>query len=234
VKKSVVLSLLGALVMSPAIAQSNFAGFYGQISTGYESNAVSNLNSPLIKSGSPYGVVSAYNQNFGGMPLVGGLGYYHSISPSWLVGLGADYSFLSQESSNFSYSVLGFPVPDGVSLPGAKIKTSNRVNIFITPGYAIDKDKLVYFKGGYTSVQVDLTDPSSITNQTKNLNGYILGLGYKQIIDGGFYGFGEANYMNYGSANFAKSSSVSGVNYSSNISSQLTSYQFLIGVGYKF
>ena len=160
---------------------------------------------------------------------------------------GGDYSFLSQESSSYNYSLLGSGVPGGLALTGAKIKTSNRFNIFITPGYAIDQDKLVYLKGGYTSVQVDVTAPSSVTiggesaslagitsNQTKTINGYILGLGYKQIINGGFYGFGEANYMNYSNANFGKTSSISGFNVSTNTSSHLTSYQILVGLGYKF
>ena len=121
------------MVVSPAIAQSNFAGFYGQISTGYESNTASGLNSPLTisagGSSATLGSASAYNQKFGGMPLVGGLGYYYSIDPRWLVGIGGDYSFLSQESSSYSYSLLGSGVPSGVGLAGAKIKTSNRFNI---------------------------------------------------------------------------------------------------------
>lgn len=245
-----------ATLASSAMAQSAFQGFYGQIATGYEGNSASGLSSPLnITDGVQtltLANASASNQNFGGMPLVAGLGYNHSVAPKWLVGIGADYSFLSQESSSYNYSLSGgeFPVA-GVGLSGAKIKASNRFNVFITPGYEIDKDKLVYLKAGYSSVKVDVTAPSSITfqgqseplgglasNQSKTLSGYIVGLGYKQIISGGIYAFGEANYMSYSSANFGRSTAFPGfngsVNINTNTSSSLNSYQLLVGIGYKF
>jgi hypothetical protein len=100
-KKCFFLSILGIFVISPAIAQSNFAGFYGQISTGYESNTASGLNSPLTLSAggssATLGSASAYNQKFGGMPLVGGLGYYYSIDPRWLVGRRRLFVFIARK-----------------------------------------------------------------------------------------------------------------------------------------
>ena len=252
-KKLLVAAALTAIAGS-AMAQSAFQGFYGQLGTGYESNSASGLNSPLnITNGvqtQNLGNANASNQNFGGMPLVAGLGYNHSVAPKWLVGIGADYSFLSQESSSYSYTLSSNGFPAGVGLSGAKIKASNRFNVFITPGYEIDKDKLVYLKAGYSSVKVDVTAPSSITfegqsqplqglasNQSKTLSGYIVGLGYKQIISGGIYAYGEANYMSYGSSNFGRSIAVpnsGGISLNTNTSSSLNSYQFLVGVGYKF
>jgi hypothetical protein len=252
-KKKLLAVSIFALTTSGAMAQSAFEGFYGQIATGYENNSASGLSSPLNLTDGVQSLnlanASASNQNFGGMPLVAGLGYYYSVAPKWLIGIGADYSFLSQESSSYSYSLSGGELPvSGVGLAGAKIKTSNRFNVFITPGYEIDNNKLVYLKAGYSSVKVDVTAPSAITfegqseplgglasNQSKTLNGYIVGLGYKQIISGGIYAYGEANYMNYGSSNFGRTTSVgNGVNLSTNTSSTLSSYQLLIGVGYKF
>jgi outer membrane immunogenic protein len=255
-KIKLIMALTATVMAGSVMAQSAFQGFYGQIATGYESNSASGLSSPLnITDGVQtlnLGNASASNQNFGGMPLVAGLGYNYSVAPRWLVGVGADYSFLSQESSSYSYSVSGvgeIPV-SGVGLAGAKIKASNRFNIFITPGYEIDKDKLVYLKAGYSSVKVDVTAPSSITfqgqsvslgglvsNQSKTISGYIVGLGYKQIISGGIYAYGEANYMSYGSANFGRNiagPNTGGVSFNTNTSSSLNSYQLLVGVGYKF
>lgn len=141
------------VLASSVMAQSAFEGFYAQVATGYENNSASGLNSPLtatdgIRTAS-IGAASASNQSFGGLPLVAGIGYNFSVVPKWLVGLGADYSFLPQESSRYGYSleILGFP-SSAVTVTGAQIKTSNRYNIFLAPGYEISANQLVYLKAG--------------------------------------------------------------------------------------
>ena len=226
-KIKLLVAVATTVVANSAMAQSAFQGFYGQLSTGYENNSASGLSSPLIVSrggDSASGSIDASNQNFGGAPLIGGLGYNFSVAPKWLIGVGADYSFLSQQSSSYSYNMISPDLPVEISLSGAKIKVSNRFNIFIAPAYEIDKDKLVYLKAGYSSVKVDASAPINATvggktiplsetgfspsGQSKALNGYILGLGYKQIISGGFYGFAEGNYMNYGKRNFGKTAPI--------------------------
>jgi hypothetical protein len=257
-KIKLLVAAAATVVASSAMAQSAFQGFYGQIGTGYESNTATGLNSPITIGiagiSANIGNGSAGNQTFGGMPLVAGIGYNFSVAPKWLLGIGFDYSFLSQESSSFSYSGNLEDIGNG-TLNGAKVKASNRMNIFITPGYEIDKDKLIYFKAGYSSVKVDSTAPTSITgsggtdsvsnvlggnfsNASKTLNGYVVGLGYKQVINKGLYAFGEANYMSYSKANFTSTLNgvESGVPYSvsTNANSGLNSYQLLVGVGYKF
>ncbi len=239
-------------IISSANAQSRFDGFYGQLGTGYEKNDVSGLSTPLsISAGGgsfPLGTLSAPNQSFGGIPLVAGIGYMKSITPKWLIGVGGDFSFLSQESSS-----INFLPTDGIlkvadlGFGGSKIKTSNQYNIYLMPGYEIDKDKLVFFKAGYSSVKVDVSAPSTIiaggietpingtVGRSKTLNGYVLGLGYRQFISQGFYGFAEANYMTYNKANFGATNSLGGfLNLTTSTSSSLSTYQFLVGVGYKF
>ena len=59
-----------------------------------------------------------------------------------------------------------------------------------------------------------------------NLAGYSLGLGYKQIISGGLYGFAEGNYLSY--PNKSITDAVGTYNVNAN------SMSFLVGVGYKF
>ena len=59
---------------------------------------------------------------------------------------------------------------------------------------------------------------------TYNFSGYSLGLGYKQIIEGGLYGFAEANYASYGSKTL--------IDTNGNL--KPTTMNFLVGVGYKF
>lgn len=227
------------VVASSAMAQSAFQGFYGQIATGYENNSVSGLNITASEPGVGSETWNTNNQSFGGVPLVIGLGYNFSIAPKWLLGIGVDYSVLSQKSSSFSTAIP--PANDPATLGGQTLEVSNRYNIFVTPGYVIDKDKLVYLKAGYSGVTVKSNSPNTITadgmtdsfasgSQSKTLSGYVIGLGYKQMIAGGFYGFAEANYMSYSKSTY--SGNFYGTSVSTNPS--MSSYQGLIGVGYKF
>jgi hypothetical protein len=154
--------------------------------------------------------------------------------------LGVDYSALSQETSAYN-STLSPEI-----LYGSKLQTSNRFNIFVTPGYEIAKDKLVYLKAGYSMVDVKQTNPNYYTHpdrggnsvryvsgdsQSKTVGGYVVGLGYKQMITSGFYGFAEANYMSYSKPSFSATTTA---NYTFNASPNLSTYQALVGIGYKF
>lgn len=251
---NITIAIVLGLASSLTLAQSSFQGFYGQVATGYEVNNASSLNG--IVAVSPGGVdntnqLLASNQSFAGLPLVLGLGYNFSVSPKWLLGLGVDYSALSNNSSSYSYTNQGTSTPDGALLNGAQLKVSNRFNLFITPGYSIDRDKLIYAKAGYSSVKIEAQAPTSYSipgyaniplgtkfpqNQTSTLSGFMLGLGYKQMIGSGIYGFAEANYMSYGNATVTQTGSSGSTRPTTNLSSaiSLNSYQFLLGLGYKF
>lgn len=234
-KLLVALAATGLVATSAFAQKSAFEGFYGQIATGYESNNASSLNGSVVDSTTSN--FSAPSQTFGSAPLVIGLGYNFSVSPQWLIGLGADYSALNSKSSTYSSSMSG-----GGALNGQSIELSNRFNVFVTPGYAIDKDKLVYLKAGYSSVSAKGNPPSTYTesgtsynipgvsSQSSTMSGYVLGLGYKQVITGGVYGFAEGNYMSYTKLNQSQNDGMSTINNSANLSS----YQLLVGIGYKF
>jgi hypothetical protein len=240
-KIKLLVAAAATVVASSAMAQSAFQGFYGQISTGYENNNVSSANTTGIQSGaSTADTWQAGNQSFGGAPLVIGLGYNFSVAPKWLIGLGVDYSALSQKSSSFTSTRAGID-----TLSGQSMEASNRFNIFVAPSYEIDKDKLVYLKAGYSSVTAKANAPtyytsgdtpsdsgpiSGLSNQSSTVGGFIVGLGYKQIITGGIYGFAEANYMSYAKPSF--SGTTDGYNITTNPS--INSYQALVGVGYRF
>jgi len=257
-----------ATVSSNVYAQSAFAGFYGQISTGYESNQLGSLSStssltPYAKSDANY---TASSQTFGGAPLVLGAGYYWQANEKWLLGVGADYSALTQTSSNISIgnatnasgstSIVSGQNP---TYNGATMQLSNRFNLFLSPAYALDKDKLVYLKAGYSQVSAQYNRPSSLTrtvngvstsypatngNQTSNQGGYLIGLGYKQVITSGLYGFVEGNYMGYNAPSYTFTSvnatdTSKGVTTSStrtvtNNFASLNTYQLLVGLGYAF
>ena len=185
-------------VGTQAQAQSAFEGAFGQIGIGYQSS----------KAKAEQGVNFSSTTGFAS---VVGAGYNFSVSKDFLLGIGAEYSFLPTSNANFTYS------DDGVSQSTDKYKNSNTYNVFLTPGLVISKDSLAYAKVGYTGTTYKFPD----TNYS--LSGYSLGLGYKQIIDGGLYGFAEGNYFSYGNK-----TTEGGVKLNGN------SMNFLVGVGYKF
>ena len=109
--KTLIVGIGFISLTAPALAQSVFTGFYGQASTGYESNQLGSLSSSgtKIPNANSDTKGSAPSQNFGGAPLVFGAGYYWQASDKWLIGVGVDYSALSQTSSTFSTDTTNAP-----------------------------------------------------------------------------------------------------------------------------
>jgi hypothetical protein len=228
--KKLLATTLLALAGTGAMAQSAFQGFYGQVGAGYESNSLGStnlaFNSTPLKS--PAASSNSGQINFG-------LGYNHALTNVWLLGIGAEYSAITPK---FNGGDVTGAACGGSCQTYFGYKISNRYSIFLTPGYALDKDSLIYAKAGYTSEKVQSTnwqngnydaDYGFVTSST--VGGYILGLGYKKIITGGLYGFGEANYYGYSSPNLGgKYPNGTFTNYSPNTSA----YNLLVGLGYKF
>lgn len=188
-KLSVLLFLLIACV--PAIAQSVFEGFYGQLGIGYLSASPSTSIATTYNSVSvPSSLNTTNSTNFSG---VGTLGYTASISKDFVLGVGGEYSPIANQAHNQIIGVLGHSISIGSS------QLKNLYNFFFAPGVVVGDNGLVYAKLGYTQMQVN-------TAVTNHYTGYSLGMGYKQFITGGVYGFGELNYASYGKQTLSQSS----------------------------
>ena len=229
-KSKLLLACSGLFFSCTVFAQSQFAGAYGQISTGYENNRVSSAQ----LTGTPYGgtpnTTNSVSTNTGSTPLVLGLGYLFPVQNNFTLGLGIDYSTLTQETGSSA-----FYYPGGSDDYNYKFTISNRFSIFAAPGYAIDKDKLAYAKIGYSSqsVQYSQTNCCSSPSNKTQVSGYVLGLGYKQLITGGLYGFVEANYYTYAKPSLSSTyTDEGGGTVSSN--PNVNAYNLLLGVGYRF
>lgn len=231
-KIKLLIAVASILVANSVIAQSVFQGAYVQLGIGLDQNSISSSQVSLSVGGGAVPnetIPSSSASSFSG---VVGLGYNFKINDDFLLGVGADYGLVPSSAFN------GGPSADGF-FAGTQTKISNRYNIFITPGYVIDQNKLTYLKVGYSSQTVKVTDLTTSegtygeTIGSGRANGYVLGLGYKQMITKGFYGFGEANYYSYSGASFGgvTLSDGSGI---SGYSPKTSAYQFLVGVGYKF
>ena len=150
------------------------------------------------------------------------VGYTFALSGPWTLGIGA--GMLPGTSSAASYSV-AVTTPFGTSTSAGRYSVSNTYTITLQPGYAIDKEKLVYLKAGYTGATAN-TSSDSFGDAHSTLSGYVLGIGYKQIITGGLFGYAEFNYAKYGNINVPYST-LSGTLNASAIEGQ-------IGLGWRF
>ena len=197
------------MMASTAMAQSAFEGFYAQAGIGYE-RATTSFTSGSV-AGFGYTVTGNTPDSFAGTI---GAGYNFAVAPSFLLGIGAEYSPIAGSKGNFTLTV------PGILSTTEQNNKKDSYNIFISLGIVIDKDKLAYTKVGYTGANVSESD-----GDNTSLNGYSLGLGYKQIISGGLYGFGEVNYASYANTNVGGGATGS---FSANATN------VLVGLGYKF
>ena len=214
-----------------AFAQSQFVGAYGQISTGYENNTVSSAQLTGTDYGGSPNKTNTLTTTSASAPLVVGLGYTFDLKNNFTLGIGAEYSALTQNTQPAGFYYFG----DSRDTYDYKFSISNRFNALIAPGYAIDQDKLVYAKLGYSmqSVQYSQTNCCSSPSNKAQVNGYVVGLGYKQFITKALYGFAEVNYYAYGSPNLSSNySDAPGGTVSS--SPNVNAYNFLFGLGYRF
>jgi hypothetical protein len=227
-KKQLLVALAAGFIGTSAMAQSAFEGFYAQAGIGYENNSIASRSYTFnsYKGASDSGSASGPSSSGGGFSSAIGLGYNMSVAPQWVVGLGADYT-----PTNTTTSTVAVAVCDGCG-GSLNYKVKNRYSVYVTPGYEIDKDKLVYVKAGYTGESLVGQGQSggASGSQSVNASGFVGGLGYKQLIDKNLYVFGEGNYYSYSSTTI--NGTASGGTFS--LKQTPSAYQFLVGVGYKF
>lgn len=233
--KKLILFVLASFLSTVSVAQKTFEGLYGQFGLGYESTSSSANNVAQTFSNNPsvsyplqptISNINSFTQNIG-------LGYTAKITDQFLLGIGGDFNPIASSSSNFQLFN-----PDLGPAVQNSYKRTNVYNIFLTPSYALNSESLIYAKVGYSGSQVEITAGSGTASPGRvdkyNLNGYVLGAGYKQFILGNVYGFIEGNYNKYQSMAI-NSTSPTGSNTTSTTGNlNVSSYNFLVGLGYKF
>ncbi|MBU3628575.1 outer membrane protein [Polynucleobacter sp. AP-Reno-20A-A9] len=192
-------------------------GYPANVSQGASASNVNNVNTGLANIAAGY--------NFG-------------INETWILGVAATYypgasssatGQLSVANTSISGALGTLPVPGGSSTATYNVK--NLYSIILTPGYAIDKDRLAYAKVGYTGATIGLNGPT-LAYQSTNLTGYTLGLGYKQMITQSLYAFGEVNYASYGTKSLTATLTTGTQLQGMTVSGVGT--DILVGVGYRF
>ena len=240
IKISLLLATVAGFTTTGAMAQSKvnaWEGAFGQLGVGYGNFAPSIDNgTAVIKTGRPApfpatlaGTTSATNVNNINTGLLNfSAGYNFGINQDYVLGLGV--TIFPGASSSATGTLNTLYNGNIVSSTTATYNVKNLYNIFLSPGYVIDKDRLAYFKVGYTGATIGLSSPV-IAYNTTNLTGMMLGLGYKQMFDDKWYGFGELNYASYGSQS-AGVTTTTGTSVNANIKGIGT--DIIVGVGYRF
>jgi outer membrane immunogenic protein len=229
VSAAVAASVLG----SPTMAEPAFEGFYGQVAIGYNdiSPKADNVSATILNG--PYAGTYARTStlaNTSEFSAAVTLGYMAAISDKLYLGLGVDYSFIAGGNND----IVTVGSTGGLnSTYRSSYKVLNHLNVFLSPAYAIDQDKLVYGKIGYSQSDSDFQFAGA-QSPVHTATGYVLGIGYRQFIQGGWYGYAEGNYFIY----TPKTYDFSGVgplgSFTASQSVTLNGYNLLVGIGYKF
>ena len=257
IKMSALVLAAASIASTSVMAQSSdaqaWAGPFVQAKVGYASFSPTVGNGSLAFSGNSNlmipplgGTYNASASNLNTATAAVDAGYNFAVDSKMTVGLGLTYYTGATGTSNATLSptlnVLG---------PGPQVNLNYQLKnlwaITIQPGYAIDKERLVYGKVGYTGVTIGASgssDPStlvagragsSVAYQTVTLSGYTLGLGYKQAITNSLYWLGEVNYGGFSNktATLAVNNNTVG-NGTATGNFGGSGVDFLVGIGYRF
>jgi opacity protein-like surface antigen len=231
IQKTLIATGIALATITTAQAQSKFEGFYGQVGVGFTS-ATPSLNSatltpPAGNTPSSYGLgtsIDSTNSFTGAISA----GYTFAVAPKFTVGLGLDYLPFNGQSGKATITNSGI----SPSSQTFQFKQKDAMNIYVAPGVEITPDTMAYAKLGYSGTSIEYGNGGN-----QNFSGYLVGLGVKSFISGGFYGFAEANYVSYGEKNVSGSgpwnNGVTGT-YALNGKMSANTFTGLVGVGYKF
>ncbi len=200
----------------------NFEGFSAQAGTGYQSYSLESSN--YLNNGTDANL-KAEGATLGGVPAMLALAYSAAINESWTLGAALEHNPLG---SGKKTSIIRNS-NSNAEVGSNTIKTTSHTALSLVPGFAIDKETLVYAKLGYVWLRTKgvLNDGSPADNDS--LSGYQLGLGVKKMLDANFFGFAEANYIDLQSKN-VRSASTQTLTYKESGSG----YTLLFGMGYQF
>jgi hypothetical protein len=177
------LSLISLFIISPSVfADAAFDGLNTQIGIGF-----ANLSSESQWGG---------NYKYGEKNVLGNisLGYSRQLNNQFNIAANVFYTFGSDKT--------GGAFKDGSPNYNSRFKTKNIWGLVIEPGYYFSEDSLGYFKLGYARTTSEYEDSGSQTDYG-NSNGFLYGVGIKQMIHDHIY-IGAETYQ----IDFSKSDNV--------------------------
>ena len=222
---ALVLAMAGVFATS-ANAQSAktnaWEGFYGEAAVGYASFTPTVSGASLQATPTVTLPVSTSTNNLSTATNKLGIGYNYGINDKYTLGIAASYALGASSAASGTFTVAGTP-------KSFQYQLKNIWSVTLNPGYAIDKDSLVYAKVGATGNTMGLNG-STAAYQTSNFTGYVLGLGYKQMITKSIYLLGEVNYASLSS----KTATLATANGPITANLGGSGMDIIIGAGYRF
>ena len=225
-------ALLAVSMMAAGTASaesSKFQGAFGQLGVGYENVdpsagsstlSVNNVDIPVNTS------ITSTNSAVGTI----GIGWYQDVAKGFLLGVGAEYSPFAGAGGTTTVSTASRLSGQNNISNEYSYQKKDSYNLYLSPAVLVGTDGMAYAKVGFTGAKV-----LAFESLNYNFTGYSLGLGYRHIFKGGLYGFVEANYADYGSDTQSMQEPAGlGRTISASNTQSLTSYNVLVGVGYKF
>ena len=212
---TLMLSIAGA---AQAQGKSSFEGFFADVGAGYR-NSNSSTSSALTLNGAVIpSSISASGLSHAVTVLT--TGYNFNIAHNYFLGIGANISPANGLAQQLQIQALN----QTVTVSG--IKPLYNYGFFLSPGIQTENG-LFYLKAGKQTQVVN-------SNTGTNLNGYLLGVGYKQFIYDSIYLFGEANYSIYESQTTSRTIVASGHTINSLVTTTPQTTRLLLGLGYQF
>lgn len=210
--------ILGLGNAAQAHASANFDGFFADFGFGYR-DVNSSTSASLSVNGTPISSTLSSGQPTN-ISNVFTLGYNFPIDSTFKLGIGANISPASGQSQQIQLRTQN----QVVTLLG--IKPLYSYGFFLAPSLVIG-DGLAYLKlGAQTQVNNSNTSP--------NFNGYLLGIGYKQLLTQSVYLFCEADYVSYPAQMYSRAITASGRSINSWVTTKPQGSRYLIGLGYQF
>lgn len=233
VKISALVLAMAGVFASSANAQSAktnpWEGFYAEAAVGWGqfNPTINNASIQSTRFGGRTLPVTTQQDNLSSGKNKIGLGYTFGIDDKYTLGIAASYSLGASSAANGSF----YATVNGANTPSTwfKYQIKDVWSVTLNPGYAIDKDKLAYAKVGMTGNTMGINGGTA-NYQTVNFTGYVLGLGYKQLVTKSIYVLGEVNYA--GISSKTATIQTSGGPLSGNVGG--SGVDVMVGVGYKF
>jgi outer membrane immunogenic protein len=165
--------LATAAVAAPAAAQDarNFNGPFAGVQLGWQQDRQS-----LETSTVPQTVTRASGDGFA---YGGQIGYDATLGSSFV--LGVEGSITGRTGTN------RFPTFD--------LEAGRTINATARAGWLITPEGLLYARGGYSNARFNIRNPNG---PAETRDGYLLGVGYEQILARNVSARVEYNYSNYG------------------------------------
>ena len=196
-------------------------GFYAEAAVGY-GVFTPTISSARLGASTP---VSTQQNDLGSAKNKLGLGYTFGINDKYTLGIAASYSLGASSTASGTF----WPSAAPSQAKWFNYQLKDVWSVTLNPGYAIDKDKLAYAKVGMTGNTMGINGQTA-NYQTVNFTGYVVGLGYKQLVTKSIYVLGEVNYAGISS----KTATIQTANgpLTGNVGG--SGVDVMVGLGYKF